>query len=105
MTRAVQETGPTRPSLIARSAAAVQPDLRVVSLQIDAASIGAMVGPNRGGKSTLLRVFAGVTQPIEGAVVANGSRQFVSRTLFQPDALVSTWLKSSPAPANTSHRK
>lgn len=47
--------------------------LNGVSLGIDAAQRIGIVGANGGGKSTLLRVLAGLQEPDSGQVIANGS--------------------------------
>ena len=44
-----------------------------VSLDVPAASITAVLGPSGSGKSSLLRVIAGLVQPQLGTVVVNGA--------------------------------
>jgi sulfate/thiosulfate transport system ATP-binding protein len=48
------------------------PVLRDVSLDVAAGSLTALLGPSGGGKSTLLRVIAGLEQPDTGTVVISG---------------------------------
>src|SRR5436305_1287210 len=48
------------------------PVLRDVSLDIRSGSLTALLGPSGGGKSTLLRVIAGLEQPDTGTVVISG---------------------------------
>jgi sulfate/thiosulfate transport system ATP-binding protein len=48
------------------------PVLRDVSLDVAAGSLTALLGPSGGGKSTLLRVIAGLEQPDTGSVVISG---------------------------------
>ena len=43
-----------------------------VSLEVPSGSLTALLGPSGGGKSTLLRVIAGLEQPDEGLVVLDG---------------------------------
>lgn len=46
--------------------------LQHVTLDIDHGSITALLGPSGGGKTTLLRVIAGLERPQHGAVLING---------------------------------
>jgi sulfate transport system ATP-binding protein len=48
------------------------PVLRDVSVDIPSGSLTALLGPSGGGKSTLLRVIAGLEQPDTGQVVISG---------------------------------
>ncbi len=48
------------------------PVLREVSVDIASGSLTALLGPSGGGKSTLLRVIAGLEQPDTGTVVISG---------------------------------
>src|SRR2546423_463832 len=48
------------------------PVLRDVSVDIRSGSLTALLGPSGGGKSTLLRVIAGLEQPDAGTVVISG---------------------------------
>jgi sulfate/thiosulfate transport system ATP-binding protein len=48
------------------------PVLRDVSIDVTPGSLTALLGPSGGGKSTLLRVIAGLEQPDSGTVVISG---------------------------------
>jgi sulfate transport system ATP-binding protein len=48
------------------------PVLHDVSIDVAAGSLTALLGPSGGGKSTLLRVIAGLEQPDTGTVLING---------------------------------
>src|SRR5215467_11733385 len=48
------------------------PVLRDVSVDIASGSLTALLGPSGGGKSTLLRVIAGLETPDTGSVVISG---------------------------------
>jgi sulfate transport system ATP-binding protein len=48
------------------------PILRDISLEINSGSLTALLGPSGGGKSTLLRVIAGLERPDTGVVLING---------------------------------
>jgi sulfate transport system ATP-binding protein len=48
------------------------PVLRDISVEIASGSLTALLGPSGGGKSTLLRVIAGLEQPDSGQVVISG---------------------------------
>src|SRR6266498_182994 len=48
------------------------PVLRDLSLDVASGSLTALLGPSGGGKSTLLRVIAGLEQPDTGTVVISG---------------------------------
>ncbi|MDT5026808.1 MAG: sulfate/thiosulfate transport system ATP-binding protein [Micromonosporaceae bacterium] len=48
------------------------PVLRDISLDIESGALTALLGPSGGGKSTLLRVIAGLEQPDTGTVLING---------------------------------
>ncbi|MBG0830052.1 TOBE-like domain-containing protein [Planomonospora sp. ID67723] len=50
----------------------VTPVLRDVSIDVTSGSLTALLGPSGGGKSTLLRVIAGLEQPDTGTVVISG---------------------------------
>jgi sulfate/thiosulfate transport system ATP-binding protein len=49
------------------------PVLRDVSVDIPSGSLTALLGPSGGGKSTLLRIIAGLEQPDTGTVLINGT--------------------------------
>jgi len=49
------------------------PVLRDVSIDVPAGSLTALLGPSGGGKSTLLRVIAGLEEPDIGTVIISGS--------------------------------
>jgi sulfate/thiosulfate transport system ATP-binding protein len=49
-----------------------QPVLRDVSVEVAAGSLTALLGPSGGGKSTLLRVIAGLETPDSGSVIISG---------------------------------
>lgn len=51
-----------------------EPVLRSVSLSIHAPSLTCIIGPNGGGKSTLLRLALGLLEPQRGTVEVFGSR-------------------------------
>jgi sulfate transport system ATP-binding protein len=48
------------------------PVLRDISVDIESGSLTALLGPSGGGKSTLLRVIAGLERPDTGSVLING---------------------------------
>jgi sulfate transport system ATP-binding protein len=48
------------------------PVLKDVSVSIESGSLTALLGPSGGGKSTLLRIIAGLEQPDTGQVTING---------------------------------
>src|SRR2546423_6790016 len=50
----------------------VTPVLRDVSIDVPPGSLTALLGPSGGGKSTLLRVIAGLEQPDSGSVIISG---------------------------------
>src|SRR5437763_9124671 len=49
------------------------PVLRDICVDIASGSLTALLGPSGGGKSTLLRVIAGLEQPDRGTVRINGA--------------------------------
>ncbi len=48
------------------------PVIRGASLQLGRGAMGALIGPNGCGKSTLIRVMAGLLAPSQGEVLLNG---------------------------------
>lgn len=48
------------------------PVLTDVSLEVEAGDFLAMIGPNGGGKTTLLKIMAGLLKPQTGSVLVNG---------------------------------
>ncbi len=77
------------------------PILENLSLQIDAGEVVAVLGPNGMGKTTLLRLIAGILTPAKGEVhvhgilrrsSAAGEQEIRSKTVFLPDEV---WFPSS----------
>jgi ATPase subunit of ABC transporter with duplicated ATPase domains len=67
--------------------------LKNVDVEIHRGDRIGLVGPNGEGKSTLMRILAGVEQPEEGHVVCYGSLAYVPQALETPEGLlVSEWL-------------
>ena len=62
--------------------------LKDVSVEIPSGSLTALLGPSGGGKSTLLRVIAGLEQPDSGSVEISG--QDLTTTPPQGDGLPAT---------------
>ena len=56
--------------------------LKDLSLHLEDVSTLAITGPSGGGKSTLLRILAGLQTPRSGSVTLDGWQ-----ILFEPDAL------------------
>ena len=58
-----------------------QPVLKHVSLQVEAGSTLGMIGPNGGGKTTLMRLILGLHKPARGHITVDGMspRQAVGR--------------------------
>lgn len=65
--------------------------LQDVNLTIDQGEFIALVGMSGGGKSTLLRLIAGLEQPTSGAIRFTNGEQPVIRVMFQNDRLL-PWL-------------
>jgi ABC-type multidrug transport system ATPase subunit len=70
------------------------PVLRDVSFSLEAGECVAVMGPNRSGKSTLLRVAAGLTPPSGGAVRLSVRPEYVPDTFPRIDLKLSTLLKA-----------
>ena len=51
-----------------------------VSVDIPTGSLTALLGPSGGGKSTLLRIIAGLEQPDEGSIEIAGDRPSMAST-------------------------
>ncbi|MFE2746244.1 ABC transporter ATP-binding protein [Streptomyces scopuliridis] len=64
--------------------------LRNLDLEIDPGSFVSFLGPSGVGKSTLLRIIAGLEQPSAGAVTLHGSGPdpVTARMMFQEDRLL-----------------
>ncbi|MGW2512145.1 ABC transporter ATP-binding protein [Streptomyces scopuliridis] len=64
--------------------------LRNLDLEIDPGSFVSFLGPSGVGKSTLLRIIAGLEQPSAGAVTLHGSGPdpVTTRMMFQEDRLL-----------------
>jgi zinc transport system ATP-binding protein len=58
-----------------------QPVLKHVSLKVEAGSTLGLIGPNGGGKTTLMRLILGLHRPTQGRILVNGMspRQAVRR--------------------------
>ena len=52
-----------------------------VSLRVEAGERVALIGPNGGGKTTLLRALAGLVAPVAGTVRPSGNRLEIARLL------------------------
>ena len=67
--------------------------LENVSIQIDAGSLVAILGPNGGGKTTLLKVVAGLLRPWRGTVEVLGAPagQQARRVAYVPQAESVDW--------------
>jgi ABC-2 type transport system ATP-binding protein len=79
----------------------VRPVLRNVSMRIEAGELVAVMGPNGTGKSTLLKVIAGVIWPLRGKVMIDGrarrgspeeENELRRRVVYLPDR---AWLPSN----------
>jgi zinc transport system ATP-binding protein len=75
----------TSPALLLREVSfgyhAAAPVLRAASLSISASSLTCIIGPNGGGKSTLLRLALGLLEPQQGVIEVFGSRPHKACTL------------------------
>lgn len=59
--------------------------LRGVSMTLDHGQVMAVVGPSGGGKSTLLRVLAGLERPSRGRMIMDGETIFGDHLFVNPD--------------------
>jgi len=65
------------------------PVLANISLEIEAGALAVLVGPSGVGKSTLLRILAGLLPPSSGRVtIANGGEEDPIGLVFQRDNLM-----------------
>jgi ABC-type Fe3+/spermidine/putrescine transport system ATPase subunit len=67
----------------ASRAFANRPALHDVSLQVAAGEIVALLGPSGGGKTTVLRMIAGLEMPTEGDLFIRGQRVMLDRDLAE----------------------
>src|ERR1700722_19792776 len=51
--------------------------LRDINLTVDAGEFLGLIGPNGGGKTSLLRVLVGIVAPTGGSVIWSGERRIV----------------------------
>ena len=68
-----------------------------VSLEVPDGSLTALLGPSGGGKSTLLRVIAGLEQPDDGRVLIEGE----DATAVPPQRRTSASCSSTTPPSST----
>jgi ABC-type Mn2+/Zn2+ transport system ATPase subunit len=70
-----------------------RPALENVSVQVDAGSLVAIFGPNGGGKSTLLKIIAGVLKPWSGSVrvLGGAAGSTARRVAYVPQAELVDW--------------
>lgn len=59
--------------------------LNKLSLFIDSGEVIAIVGPSGGGKSTLLRIIAGLENPFDGEIIINGRTIFNKAINIKPE--------------------
>ncbi len=64
---------------------ASQPTLKKISFALETGSVMAVVGPSGGGKSTLLRVIAGLEEPSEGNIVVDDQIVFGEGIYVKPE--------------------
>ncbi|MDZ5472718.1 ABC transporter ATP-binding protein [Bacillus sp. 31A1R] len=64
---------------------ASQPTIKNFSLQLDQGEIIAILGESGSGKSTVLRLIAGLEIPKSGMIVINGKRMVDDRTFLPPE--------------------
>lgn len=71
----------------------ITPVLRDVSLEIEEGSVHGIVGANGCGKTTLLRIIAGLEAPTSGKVTLGGVRRHAHETafVFQDPRLLPWW--------------
>ena len=70
-----------------------RPALEHISLDVPAGALVAVFGPNGGGKTTLLKLLAGVLQPWTGTVEVLGARagETARRVAYVPQAELVDW--------------
>lgn len=59
--------------------------LNNVSIELSKGQVLAVVGPSGGGKSTLLRVLAGLERPKAGMITINGKKVYDKHTFVNPE--------------------
>lgn len=65
--------------------------LRGVDLELRAGTVVHLHGENGAGKTSLLRVLAGLRRPARGALAATASRAWVPERLALPPVSIATW--------------
>jgi ABC-type Mn2+/Zn2+ transport system ATPase subunit len=94
---AVPAAGPAAPPAVRLAKVTAgydgEPALEAVDLEIAAGSLVAIFGPNGGGKSTLLKLIAGLLQPWAGSVdvFAGPPRAAARRIAYVPQAELVDW--------------